>query len=181
MTSSTLESYAIIDPRSSVAVVEQTQSVALTTLQGKTLGIVTHGNWRSWEYFCDRLENFLSGPGQDVQHQRYQDERPYLDERYDQIVREVDAAVVGLGNCGSCTAQVATAAAQLAARGLPVLVVATEGFKSLAEMTLEYRNYPNVQVFTLPAEYEVMEERDLVRIADERVVDIESALTSKAI
>ncbi|MFC9361496.1 hypothetical protein ACFTZB_33565 [Rhodococcus sp. NPDC057014] len=170
----------LIDPRGKAADGDGVAVSGLPSLQGKRLAVVTQGGWRSWTYYRERLEAYLDGPGKEIEHRRWQDDRPYLPERYDEIASSVDAAVIGLGNCGSCTNSVATAAAELAARGLPVVVIVTAGFQTLAEKTLQYKKQAHVPVISLPAAYEVMTEDEIISIADERVADVEAALTQLA-
>lgn len=173
-----LERSIIVDPRGATRAIGGVQVGQLSSLQGKRLAIVTQGEWRSWLFFRDRLEDHLSAPAQDVDHRRWQDERPYKPERYDEIAANADAAVVGLGNCGSCTATVAMAAAELASRGLPTLVVVTAGFETLAAQTLKFKGQGDVPLLVLPAAYEVMTECEVIRIADERVAEVEQGLIS---
>ena len=175
-TTALLERQTIVDPRGRTRIAGGVAVQELTGLKGKRLAIVTQGEWRSWLFFRDRLEAHLSGPGQDIDHRRWQDERPYKPERYDEIAQSADAAVIGLGNCGSCTATVAMAAAELASRGLPTLVVVTAGFETLAAQTLKFKGQGDVPLLVLPAAYEVMTEDELVRIADERVPEVELGL-----
>lgn len=74
----------------------------------------------------------------------------------------------------------ATAAAELAARGLPVVVFVTAGFRTLAEKSLQFKKQGHVPVFALPASYEVMTEEEINRIADEHVAEIENTLIDLA-
>lgn len=171
----------LVDPRGALAsAVEHTQVVRDAGQQVKTFGIVTHGSWRSWDLFRERLEHHLANGEGGLQSVRYQDEHPHPAERYDEIARSVDVAVLGLGNCGSCTNKVATATAELAARGLPVIVAVTAGFHTLAVKTLEFRKQGHVPVFVLPAAYEVMTDDEIYGIADERVAELEATLLELA-
>jgi Fe-S cluster biogenesis protein NfuA len=105
-------------------------------LRGKTVGFRIDRLWRSWDWVVDEWRQALAADGVktevwrrvqgldggagDTQQQEYAD-----------FLGGVDAAVVGLGNCGSCTSwTIKDAVAGLGAE-LPTIGVTTAHFEQL--------------------------------------------------
>ncbi len=107
---------------------------SLGSLTGRKLALVRNA-WPSWHLMTDRLERLLSERVDGVSTTRHLIPNglaadPAL---LAEIARSADAALVGLANCGSCTAWSYHDAVCLAELGLPVVLVVTSQFTGLAD------------------------------------------------
>ena len=72
------------------------------------------------------------------------------DKILDSIAAEVDFAIVGLANCGSCTAWSFHDQIALIKRGIPAYVVVTERFVGLAKASRRSNRVPDAPMIILP-------------------------------
>lgn len=103
---------AFLDPRGDAEVREGGANPRLPSLDGKTIGILIDGPWRSWYVFSEVLQQRIKGRNIDakrlsVNHLDFNSHGLDLDSiivgsRHDnaveQFAAEIDAVVVGLGN-----------------------------------------------------------------------------------
>jgi hypothetical protein len=115
ISSGTVGRLTILHPRGEPAVETPTAVPRLSSLTGKTLGIVVDGPWRSWYVFTDEMQQVLATQEPEVrvvtlelnslptQNARQgtkakpRQSREEVEEELDRFAREVDAVVVGLG------------------------------------------------------------------------------------
>lgn len=104
----------------------------LESLNGRKVALLKNA-WPSWHRMTDRFERLLTDRVAGIATEQYlipngSAADPGL---LASIAEGADAAVVGLANCGSCTAWSFHDAMSLSAMGLPVVLVVTSEFTSL--------------------------------------------------
>ena len=107
---------------------------ALQSLSGRKLALLKNA-WPSWHRMIDRLELLLTErvDGVTAEQHLIPNGSAADPELLASIAAGADAAVVGLANCGSCTAWSYHDAVCLSTLGLPVVLVATSEFSGLVE------------------------------------------------
>jgi hypothetical protein len=68
----------------------------------------------------------------------------------DEFLDSIDVAVVGLGNCGSCTGWTIRDSLAAAARGLPTTAVCTEAFEELGRNLARRGGRSGLRIHVLP-------------------------------
>jgi hypothetical protein len=106
----------------------------LESLTGRKVALLKNA-WPSWHRMTDRFERLLTDHVAGVATEQHlipngSAADPGL---LASIAADADAAVVGLANCGSCTAWSFHDAMSLSAMGLPVVLVVTSEFTSLVQ------------------------------------------------
>ena len=104
------------------------------SLNGRKIALLKNA-WPSWHRMTDRFERLLTDRVAGIATEQHlipngSAADPGL---LASIAEEADAAVVGLANCGSCTAWSFHDAMSLSAMGLPVVLVVTSEFTSLVQ------------------------------------------------
>ncbi len=129
----------------------------LDGLRNKKLALLVNA-WPSWVEMADRLGGKVQQQFDGVTISKYlvpngSAAAPAL---LEEIAKTNDAAIVGLANCGSCTAWSFHDSAELMKQGMPVVWVATSEFEGLAHALAEARNVP-VPTVVLPTNPETIE------------------------
>lgn len=133
-----MDANALVDPTAAASLAAPVSAAApvpaLGSLTGRKLALVRNA-WPSWHRMTDRFERLLAERVAGVATTRYlipngSAADPAL---LAKIAGSADAAVVGLANCGSCTAWSYHDAVCLAQLGLPVALVVTSEFAGLAD------------------------------------------------
>jgi hypothetical protein len=75
---------------------------------------------------------------------------------YAALLRESDAAIVGLGNCGSCTSWTIADALEAAATGLTTIAVATAHFEGLAHNLAKRGGRSGLRLHVLPYPLDIL-------------------------
>jgi len=126
----------LVDPTSAPAPTAPGASDALPvdSLNGRKIALLKNA-WPSWHRMTDRFERLLTDRVAGIATEQHlipngSAADPGL---LASIAEGADAAVVGLANCGSCTAWSFHDAMSLSARGLPVVLVVTSEFTSLVQ------------------------------------------------
>jgi hypothetical protein len=134
------------------------------TLDGKRLAVLENG-WPTWRRM---LQQFVGGlreryPGLEVTE--YAIPRGYAasEDLLAKIAAESDCAVVGLANCGSCTAWSLHDSVELQKAGLPTVWVVSDEFVGLGTAIMKSRNSP-VPSVTLPVNPEMVSEREALEL-----------------
>lgn len=107
---------------------------ALDSLAGRKVALLKNA-WPSWHRMTDRLERLLADRVAGVATEQYLIPNGSAADpgQLKSIAAWADAAVVGLANCGSCTAWSFHDAVQLSALGLPVVLVVSSEFTGLVD------------------------------------------------
>jgi len=171
---------ALVDPTSAPRPRTPDAGVAapLDSLAGRTIALVTNA-WPSWHRMTDRLGILLA----DREHsagtpQHLVPNGSAADpEQLGLIAAAADAAVVGLANCGSCTAWSHHDAVVLSSLGIPVVLVVTSEFTSLVD-ALATSSGVRLPTVTIGANPETVDEATALRLLDDAYPAVVRALTT---
>jgi hypothetical protein len=139
----------VLLPRPAAWDAEQTgMSRKLFSVAGKTVAVVNNG-WGSFddlskvferilrdEYGVAEVLHYLNNRHAESAESSFGAPEWFLDE----IAEKADAALSGLGNCGSCTAWSCETSVALEQRGVHSAALVTELFQTLAEFNVERTN-----------------------------------------
>ena len=111
---------------------------AVGDLAGKTVGFRVDIMWRAWDWVSDVwAEEFRKAGAKVVYWRSHQGRTGETGEQLKREMKEflaaIDVAVVGLGNCGSCTGWTVHDAIAAAKTGLPTIAVVTRNFEELGK------------------------------------------------
>jgi len=171
------DSALLVDPTTAPAPPQSVPAASLETLAGRTVALVRNA-WPSWHRMTDRLGSLLADR-EDATTQQYlvPNGSAAEPEHLKLIAATADAAVVGLANCGSCTAWSHHDAVVLSSLGLPVVLVVTSEFTSLVDALAVSAGVrlPTVTIHTNP---ETVLEADALTLLDGAYDAIVAALTT---
>jgi len=123
-------------------------------LAGKRIGFRLDRMWRAWDWIGELWADKFRAAGADVSFWRSGGRSGDEGERMDQSLKEflsnVDVAVVGLANCGSCTGWTIRDAITAANAGLPTTAIATANFEDFAHMLARRGGRSGLRVHVLP-------------------------------
>ena len=124
-------------------------------LAGKVIGIRVDQMWRSWDWISELwAEEFKKAGAADVKFWRSCGRSGEEGERMaaglKAFLSEIDIAVVGLANCGSCTGWTVHDSLQAAAAGLPTVAIATANFEEFAKTIAKRGERSGLRVHVLP-------------------------------
>lgn len=138
----------IIDPtvgaRSGVAI-QRPEAVTVPTLQGLRIGLLNNTK-RNAVAVLDAVGAELAAThsiGRLVRRTKEQFAMPMPESLLDELTASCDAVVVGVGDCGSCSASAVADGIALEHAGLPAAVVCTEAFESTARAMAKVQRYPD--------------------------------------
>jgi hypothetical protein len=127
------DSALLVDPTTAPAPPESFPATTLETLTGRKVALVRNA-WPSWHRMAGRLGSLLADRENAATQQYLVPNGSAADSQHlNLIAAAADAAVVGLANCGSCTAWSHHDAVVLSSLGLPVVLVVTSEFTSLVD------------------------------------------------
>ncbi len=124
-------------------------------LAGKTVGFRLDEIWRAWDWIAEIWAAEFRTAGAEVKfwrsHQgRTGSEGEKVARELEQFLDSIDVAVVGLGNCGSCTGWTIRDALAAAAKGLPTTAVCTEVFDELGHQLAARGGRSGLRIHILP-------------------------------
>ena len=123
-------------------------------LRGKRICVRIDMLWRSWDWVSEVWTEGLRAEGADVTFWRScgrtGEEGVRADLEYGELLANSDIAVVGLGNCGSCTSWTIADALRAAATGIPTIAVATAHFEGLAKNLAKRRSGLRLHIVPYP-------------------------------
>lgn len=163
---------SIVNPAAEFSAADRDSGPDAGDLKGKTVGFRVDILWRSWDWVVDEWSKTLEASGvKTVQWRRAQD----LDgmagqEQQGDFVRfldSVDAAVVGLGNCGSCTSWTIKDAVAALEAGLPTVATTTAQFEQLGHTLAGRYGRPGLRLQSLPYPLDVRPEEEVRLVARE--------------
>jgi hypothetical protein len=133
-------------------------------LDGKRLAILENG-WPTWRRMLDQFVTTLTERHPSLQVKQYEIPRGYAAPAalLEEIAADSDCAVVGLANCGSCTAWSFHDSVELTKAGLPTVWVVSDEFVNLGAAIMQSRNAALPSV-TLPANPEMVAEDEALEM-----------------
>jgi hypothetical protein len=144
----------------------------LDSLEGVRVGIRVDILWPSWDWVVDEWTESLEAEGASVETWR---SRGRVNDEGDEVLKEleaflgrVDACIVGLANCGSCTSWTIHDALAADARGLPTTAVVTDQFVDLAKALTRRAGRSGLRLHVLPYPLHTRPEEDVRDIAREQ-------------
>jgi len=167
----------VLDPCLHPQKAAETSVEAVGSLAGKRVGIRRDTAWRSWDWVTDEWERSLREQGAEVSYWRAVEsvvgkEATVRAAGLDTFVEEIDVAVFGLCNCGSCTMQTVTDALVAVRQGIPTVVVTTENFRPIAESIAKLEGHPELRLVEMPFPLEGRLEPEVRTIAQERLATL---------
>ena len=124
-------------------------------IRGKVVGIRVDQMWRAWDWISELwADEFRKLGAADVKFWRSigrsGEEGEKMDRELKAFLSEIDIAVVGLANCGSCTGWTVHDALAAAKAGLPTVAVATANFEEFAKTIARRGGRSGLRVHVLP-------------------------------
>ena len=140
-------------------------------IAGLTIGLRTDRAWRSWQLISTIWDGYLRRDGaQTVAVETgAQIGQPASSDRkqIDEFAGQVDAAIVGLGTCGSCTTFTIKDAVTVEEHEKPVVAVVCEEFTVHAHNVARHVGHSGMNVLVLPYPLEARPAKELRQIAQE--------------
>jgi hypothetical protein len=140
-------------------------------VEGLSIVVREDRAWRSWQLIGEIWSEYLErdgattvtvGTGAQV-GQPGSDDRKIIDD----LARTSDAAVVGLGTCGSCTTFTIKDAVAFEEHERPVVAVVCEEFLVHGQNVARHLGHADLKILVLPYPLEARPEDELRAIADE--------------
>ena len=123
-------------------------------LAGKTVGFRLDEMWRAWDWISEMWADEFRKAGAKVEFWRSSHRTGAPGEAAAKSLAEfftrIDMAVVGLGNCGSCTGWTIHDALAAAATGLPTVAIVTDNFKGLGRNLARRGGRSGLRIHVLP-------------------------------
>lgn len=124
-------------------------------LAGKTVGFRLDEIWRAWDWIAEIWGEEFRKAGATVKYWRSHqgrtgDEGERVAKALNEFLDSIDIAVVGLGNCGSCTGWTIRDALSAAERGLPTTAICTEVFEELGHQLATHGGRSGLRIHILP-------------------------------
>jgi Fe-S cluster biogenesis protein NfuA len=171
----------IVSPAASVAAGNDSPGREAGPLRGLTIGFRVDRLWRSWDWAADQWAQALGAAGATVvMWRRFQGldgaEGDAHDKEFAAFLEGIDVAIVGLGNCGSCTSWTIKDAIAALEAGRPTIAVTTEHFEKLGRTLAAQYGRPALRVHVLPYPLDTRAEDDVRQIADDAFAPMLAAL-----
>jgi len=145
-------------------------------LAGLTIGLRTDRAWRSWQSISSIWDGYLRRDGAQTLavETGAQVGRPASSDRkqISELAGQVDAAIVGLGTCGSCTTFTIKDAVTVEDHGKPVVAVVCEEFTVHARNVARHVGHSDLRVLVLPYPLEARPAAELEQIAQEHYPEV---------
>ncbi len=141
-------------------------------LAGKTIGFRLDEIWRAWDWISEAWADEFRKAGAEVKFWRSHQGRTGAEgekvaRELDAFLDSIDVAVVGLGNCGSCTGWTIRDALAAADRGLPTTAVCTEVFEELGRNLARRGGRSGLRIHILPYPLNEKQRHEVEPVADE--------------
>lgn len=161
---------SILSPVPEVATSGKPPCHAAGRLAGKTIGLRRDKFWISWDYVTDEWARLLEADGATTVTWRApigkgDKEAAESSEAYERFLSEIDVAVIGLCNCGSCTLWAVHDAVGAMERELPTVTICTEQFEGFVRLLAGQRGFPAPRMAILPYPLEGLPEAKVREIA----------------
>jgi hypothetical protein len=159
----------VLDPTSSPANDIASHGPDAGSLNGKTVGFRVDILWRSWDWVTEVWAEELRKRGATVKfwrpHGRSGAEGDQALRELDEFTDSIDVAIVGLGNCGSCTGWTIHDALAAARKDLPTVAICTRHFEQLGEALSRRGGRSGLRRFILPYPLDVLPRDEVEKIA----------------
>lgn len=124
-------------------------------LQGKTVGFRLDEIWRAWDWIAEIWAQEFRKAGATVKYWRSDQGRTGAEgeriaRELEAFLNSIDIAVIGLGNCGSCTGWTIRDALAAAEKGLPTTAICTEVFEELGRNLARRGGRSGLRIHILP-------------------------------
>lgn len=124
------------------------------SLAGKRIGFRVDRMWRAWDWISEMWAEKFREAGAEVvfwrSGGRSGDEGERHQREFEEFIKSIDVAVVGLANCGSCTGWTVRDAITAANAGLPTTAIATANFETFAHEIAARGGRSGLRVHVLP-------------------------------
>lgn len=141
-------------------------------LQGKKIAVRIDMLWRSWDWVSEVWAQELRAEGAEVTFWRScgrtGEEGVQAEREYAELLAASDMAIVGLGNCGSCTSWTIADALDAAATGMPTIAVVTAHFEGLARNLARRGGRSGLRLHVLPYPLDILPKEQVNDIAREQ-------------
>jgi len=159
----------ILDPSASLAHDIADPGPDAGDLRGKRVAVRIDMLWRSWDWVSEVWADKLRAAGAEVTFWRScgrtGEEGVIADREYNALLAQSDLAIVGLGNCGSCTSWTIADALTAAATGMPTIGVATAHFEGLANNLAKRGGRSGLRLHILPYPLDILPKAQVHDIA----------------
>ncbi len=148
---------------------------------GRVVGFRTDILWRSWDWVTDEWQTVLAAEGANVADFRHIQglagpEGAEHHGAFSRFLDGLDVAVVGLGNCGSCTSWTIKDAVAAADSGCATVAVVTEEFEALGRTLAAQYGRPNLRFLVLPYPLDTRPEAEVRDLARDRFATLGQVL-----
>ena len=141
----------------------------LGDVRGKTIGFRVDIMWRSWDWVSAAWAAELEAAGAKIVYWRAGgrtgEEGARMAEELKAFVGQIDAAIIGLGNCGSCTGWTIHDALAAAASGMPTIAICTQNFEELGHTLARRGGRSGLRIHILPHPLNEREQGDVESVA----------------
>ena len=150
-------------------------------LAGKTIGFRLDEIWRAWDWVSEIWAEEFRKAGAKVLFWRSSQGRTGAEgdrvaEELDAFLSQIDVAVVGLGNCGSCTGWTIRDALAAAEKGLPTTAICTEVFEELGRNLARRGGRSGLRLYILPYPLNEKGRDEVTRVANEHIQGVVRAM-----
>ncbi|MGE0880404.1 MAG: hypothetical protein AB7L13_15640 [Acidimicrobiia bacterium] len=162
----------VLDPTAELATGAGDPGPDAGALNGKTVVMRIDVLWECWDAAADEWKSMLEAAGATVHEFRRVQGLPgedgeNADKEYSDLLLSADAAIVGLGNCGSCTSWTIRDAIMAAERNVPTVAIVTQQFAQLGTMLSGHYGRPGLRKYALPFPLQTRPEPEVREIARE--------------
>ncbi|MDO8208874.1 hypothetical protein [Conexibacter sp. CPCC 206217] len=141
----------VLDPVGPVRTIRHERAPRLRTLAGARIGILENSKPNADVLIGGAVDHLVEQGAQLVRHSTKPgpaSPAPY--DWYEAFAAECDAVLTGSGDCGSCTSWSVYDSIELERRGVPVVLMATDEFRPLAESERETLGLPQLGIALVP-------------------------------
>jgi len=159
----------VLDPTANLAADVTSAGPDAGALAGKRIAIRIDMLWRSWDWVSEVWAEGLRAEGATVTFWRScgrtGEEGRVAAAEYADLLAGSDMAIVGLGNCGSCTSWTIRDALTAASGGIPTIAVATAHFEQLARNLSKRGGRSGLRLHVLPYPLDILPKEQVDDIA----------------
>lgn len=160
----------VLDPTSLLGDDNPGPGPLLDTVSGRRIGIRLDILWPSWDWLADEWARLLEADGATIVRWRAAGR---VNNEGDEVLEELrkfvgsglDACLVGLANCGSCTSWTIHDALAADAAGLPTVAAVTEQFMDLASALTRRSGRSGLRIQQLPYPLHTLPEENVRDVA----------------
>jgi len=159
----------VLDPTSSFSNDIAGSGPDVGDLAGRKIGFRVDMLWRSWDWVSEIWAESLRADGAEVSFWRSlgrtAEEGVRMKAEMNAFFDGVDTAIVGLGNCGSCTSWTIHDALAAAERNIPTVAIATAHFEDLARALAKRGGRSGLRLHILPYPLDILQKEQVHAIA----------------